>query len=209
MYDYFVTNKYTDTGFTTTDEVRHWLFSDSLRIANLARVLYYYDSSYEPPNLPPIEIVAEKNINIEMCMKGDVLADYISFGSYCFVSQRLKNVFCQYGVSAFYSVAYVTIYGERYPGAYHFFAPKIALDAIDRNLSKYTENVYDNEAIRISKIESLVLDESKIPSGTAIFTLAGTVKRIYLMYSQLSEHIKQSDIFGIEIRPVADGIWVY
>ena len=208
-YYYFVPNQYTDTGFTTTDEVRDWLFDNSLRIANLARVLFYYDSNYEPPKLPPIEIVAEKTINIAECMKDGVLADYLSFGSYYFVSQRLRDLFDQHNVSAFYSDAYVTIDGERYPGAYYFFAPKVALDTIDRKLSRYIENSQDNAAIKINKIEQLVLDENKVPPGTSVFTLAGTVKRIYLMSAQLSEHIQKSEIFGMEIHPVSDGKWLY
>lgn len=207
-YYYFDVTKYTATGFTTTDEAREWLLSDScFRITGLATYLLYYNQDYVPPVLQSVPIIPEPTMNREKCLPDGVLPDYLSFGSYYFVSPRLKELFDRHHIAAFYSDAYLEMDSERHP--YHLFAPTKAVDAIDREQSEYTEEPEDGISIRINKIKKLVLDNTKIPANTPLFQLGGTVKRIYLLRGDIAEELKTAGINGMVIEPVEDGQWVY
>ena len=86
QYYYFNVNIFTGTGFTTTDETRDWLLKPDVVIPRLAKYLFYEDKDFRPPLLQTISVVVEPTMNREECIPDRVLADYLGFGLYYFVS---------------------------------------------------------------------------------------------------------------------------
>lgn len=210
MYYFFKTTDYTGVSFDFSKEGRRVLIMDEdIRIASIATYLLYYNPNYTPPVLPPIEIIANPKMNRDECMPNGIMADYLSIGAYYFISQRLKDCFDRFQVDGFYSDAFVSIDGVEYPTPYFIFSPKLAIDAIDRSKSIYTEEPEDSEAIRISCIEKLTIDDKKIPMNTPLFHLAGNSQRIYLMHSNLADELEKMNIVGMVIKPIEEGKWMY
>lgn len=205
-YLVFDQNEFTSTGFTASNEGLGWLLDPKLGIGNIPMRLHY-SPEYIPEPLPPVPLVPEPGMNREKCLPGGSPPDYLGFGRYNFVSPRLKAMFESHEAAVHYSDAYLSLDGETYP--YFLFAPTLGIDAMDKERSVFEEDPDRAEPIRIRRIEKLVLDESKILSEPAVFVLAGTVKRVFLLREDIGVEFDAAGITGMDILPIAQSNWMY
>ena len=173
----------------------------------LANYLLDYNPQYIPSSLPLITLNVDSGKDQNKYMPSGVLCDFLSVGSYDFVSQRLYILFEKNSVDAFYSKANIMVDGLQYPEPYYLFAPRVAIRATDKKHSIFESDIDD--PVILSRIKKLVLDENKVPKNIKLFVLGGTSQSIYLIVDALAKELSKLKFVGIKIESIEDGEWMY
>lgn len=206
MNYFYMEYQFIGSYFTTTDEFRELLVGKKpeVGICDLAKYIKYYGMRVEDVMpLPPIPILPEKPCDPNQCFPDGKLPDILGFGSYVFVSERIKRCFDAHDVHAYYCDAYLDIGDKQIP--YHIFEPTIYIDAVDRERSIYIE---DKENLpyhaNIDRVKKLYLDERKIEGSPTIFELGGISLGLTMAREDLINTLNAIGAIGFRITAVED-----
>lgn len=189
-------------------EICDFLFQHPQRLNFLARSIFNGQVIFDDNmSLPIINFYEDEYTRLDRLFVGKELIDYFSCGLFMFISNRLKLVFEKFDVDAFYSPAAVTLNDGFFTDSFYLFCPKLALDSIDYQSSKFVRKS-DTDS-RVDKLEKLVIDNSKVPSQTHLFVLANTYQKVRVISQELADALISNHITGLTVKKVEDGSWMW
>lgn len=190
------------------DDIRKLLFKHPQRLSTLAERIYDHQVVFDDKiTIPIIELYSSECTKRDRFFEAGLPVDYFSYGLFMFVSERLKSIFDNFHVDAFYSKAMITLDHSKTFDSYYLFCPKVAIDAIDYQLSVFS--VKSDKDYTISRIQNLVLDSKSITPNTHLFILANTYKNIRVISHELAGALISNHITGLTVKKVEDGSWMW
>ena len=131
------------------------------------------------------------------------MLDLFKVGISFFVSSRLRALFEEAAVEAYFTEVAVTIKGEPYPEPYYLLCPRDMLPVFDEENSLFTTETDTSGKLKIKSVEHYVLLNNEIPENQKLFYMYINGKSSPLMLrSDIVEKMKISGMTGIKYTPV-------
>ena len=197
--------------FTYTESTREWFLGNERSVKEwrrLASLRFYQDPNLLPTStLPVIQIENFQGegawFDEHYTLPEGRLLDLFSIVLYDFVSSRLKALFEEAAVEAYFTEVAVTIKGELYPEPYYLLCPRDMLPVFDEENSLFTIETDTSGKLKIKSVEHYVLLNNEIPENQKLFYMYINGKSNPLMLrSDIVEKMKNSGMTGIKYTPV-------
>ncbi len=197
---------------TYTESTANWFLGRVERSVRewkrLASLRFYQDPNLLPTStLPVIQIENYKGegawFDEHYTLPEGRLLDLFKVGIYLFVSSRLRALFEEAAVEAYFTEVAVTIKSEPYPEPYYLLCPRDMLPVFDEENSLFTIETDTSGKLQIGSVEHYVLLNDEIPENQKMFYvhLNGGFRPLMLR-SDIVEKMKNSGMTGIKYTPV-------